>query len=92
MPWPEAPWDWAIFCVFLAWPPNTAAGRSWWLTASCWFWWACRGLGGMVHRAQGRPAGRPLRPRQFWYLTKGSRLWKFLGVLAVLGPSSGAFY
>lgn len=46
----------------------------------------------MVHRAQRRPAGRHCAPGVFWYLTKGSRLWKFLGVLAVLGPSSVAFY
>lgn len=43
----------------------------------------------------GRRGGRHgahCAPGVFWYLTKGSRLWKFLGVLAVLGPSSVAFY
>ncbi len=31
-------------------------------------------------------------PGVFWHLTKGGRLWKFLGILGVLGPSAVAFY
>lgn len=41
---------------------------------------------------RGGQFGSHCAPGVFWYLTKGSRLWKFLGVLAVLGPSSVAFY
>ena len=41
---------------------------------------------------RGGQQGAHCAPGVFWYLTKGSRLWKFLGVLAVLGPSSVAFY
>ncbi|MFR4222378.1 MAG: sodium:calcium symporter [Akkermansia sp.] len=41
---------------------------------------------------RGGQMGAHCAPGVFWYLTKGSRLWKFLGVLAVLGPSSVAFY
>lgn len=43
----------------------------------------------------GRRGGRyrsHCAPGVFWHLTKGSRLWKFLGILSVLGPSSVAFY
>lgn len=41
---------------------------------------------------RGGQLGAHCAPGVFWYLTKGSKLWKFLGVLAVLGPSSVAFY
>ncbi|MDO4409926.1 MAG: hypothetical protein Q4C05_01435 [Akkermansia sp.] len=41
---------------------------------------------------RGGERGAHCGPGVFWYLTNGSKLWKFLGVLAVLGPSSVAFY
>ena len=34
---------------------------------------------------RGGQMGAHCAPGVFWYLTKGSRLWKFLGVLAVMG-------
>ena len=41
---------------------------------------------------RGGQMGAHCAPGVFWYLTKGSRLWKFLGVLAGLGRHfDGAF-
>ncbi len=43
----------------------------------------------------GRRGGRRdahCAPGVFWHLTKGSKLWKFLGILGVVGPSAVAFY
>lgn len=41
---------------------------------------------------RGGALGSNTAPGIYWYLTKGSKLWKGLGVLAVLGPTSIAFF
>ncbi|MEG1508594.1 MAG: hypothetical protein RR373_08180, partial [Akkermansia sp.] len=41
---------------------------------------------------RGGNLGSNTPPGIYWYLTKGSKLWKLLGVIAVLGPTAVAFY
>ena len=50
---------------------------------------------GWAEWSLGRRGGRlgsNTGPGIFWYLTKGSKWWKLLGVITVLGPSAVAFY
>ena len=41
---------------------------------------------------RGGAMGSNTAPGIYWYLTKGSKPWKMLGVISVLGPTSIAFY